>query len=121
LGRVKFVTAKAEFTAKQSQPAFDWSDLESHLRELVKLSSEPLRFAIESRLTSAHEPHDTLVPFEQVDVREELTSDRQSTADEQTDLPAPPRSYEQLQHRHESGRDPLEMLSLLAAISSTPS
>jgi hypothetical protein len=100
LGRVKFVTAKAEPAVHQRQPAFDWSDLESHLRELVKLLSErPSRFAIESHLTFAHEPHHPLVRSEQLDAGDQLILEQQAAADRKTD--PPPQGCWQPQQRHE--------------------
>jgi hypothetical protein len=69
----------------------------------------------------AHDTHEPLALFEQLDGGDQLTPDQQPAADEQTHPPAPVQAYEQQQQRHGSGRDPLEMLSLLAAISPTPS
>src|SRR4029077_10826432 len=58
LGRVRF-TSRAEPAIDKVQPARDWSDLGSRLRELVRLSSEvSSELTIEPHAGLSHDPHD---------------------------------------------------------------
>ena len=60
MGRVRF-TSRAEPAIDKVQPARDWSDLGSRLRELVRLSSEvSSELTIDPHVTRAHDPHDLL-------------------------------------------------------------
>jgi hypothetical protein len=66
LGRVR-VTSNSESAIDKVQPARDWSDLESRLRELIRLSSEvSSELAIEPHVTLAHDPNDLRALLEQL-------------------------------------------------------
>jgi hypothetical protein len=66
LGRVRF-TSRAEPAIDKVQPARDWSDLGSRLRELVRLSSEvSSELTIDPHVTLAHDPHNPLALLGQV-------------------------------------------------------
>ena len=138
MGRVNF-TQKAEAAVNSvqparhtAQPAPDWSDLESRLRELATLSSElSSRLAVEPHVTLAHDPHDPLALFEQLNRRNSSAPvDRSAPADSQTAIKSstaidPPTRVDHAEPTGEPqppgaehGRDPLQLLSLLAA---TPS
>jgi hypothetical protein len=134
LGRVYF-SQKAEPVDKgqsasacyNAQPALDWSDLESRLRELANLSSElSSQHAVDPHVTLAHDP---LALFEQLNRRNlpaPLNPSR--AADSPTAISSrsainPPhlragRASEPQPRSAEPERDPLQMLSLLAAIPS---
>jgi hypothetical protein len=73
LGRVRFTRKgnpaidKGQSTRERAQPPRDWSDFESRLRELVRLSSEvSSEHTIEPHITLAHDPHDPLALLGQV-------------------------------------------------------
>jgi hypothetical protein len=80
LGRVNF-TPKAEVALDkvqparyQAQPAPNWSDLESRLRELATLSSElSSQLAVEPHVPLAHDPRDPLSLLEQLNRRNRPT------------------------------------------------
>ena len=133
MGRVNF-TQKAEAAVNSvqparhaAQPAPDWSDLESRLRELATLSSElSSRLAVEPHVTLAHDPHDPLALFEQLNRR-----NSSAPTDPRTDANSSPTTIEAANPidrveptsgpqplSAEHGRDPLQLLSLLAAIPS---
>jgi len=67
LGRVRFTRKgnpaidKGQSTRERAQPPRDWSDFESRLRELVRLSSEvSSELTIEPHVTLAHDTRDPL-------------------------------------------------------------
>jgi hypothetical protein len=122
LGRVKFVTAKAESAAHQGQPAFDWFDLESRLREFARFSSQSSSdLAAEPHVTRAHEPHDPLALLKQHREHDQLISNEQWAGHEQSDSPLQAQPDEPQMLCRDRDHDRLDMLSLLAAISSTRS
>ena len=99
--------------SKKAEPAIDWFEIESRLRELAKpSSSSSSELASAPHVTLGHDPHDPLALFDQFRKRDQLTSNKEPAANEPSDPPAQAQP-------DESGRDPLDMVSLLAAISST--
>ena len=102
----------------------DWSDLESRLRDLTRLSSQAAAsgLAVEPQVTLAHEPHDSLEAFagRSPPGTGSVPQRTEPKAASPTGEAAPPPA-EQSPEALASKPDPLELLSRLAAISTSHS
>jgi hypothetical protein len=113
---VRFAAPNAGPAAYRAVPAFNWSDLESRLGDLAKFSTElSSELAVEPHVTLAHDP---LALFEELNRRDQLPPRSPPASNEAFDAPA---QAEPQARPKDRGRDPLEMLPLLAAFSSTSS
>src|SRR5262249_11785684 len=131
LGRVRF-SVQARPAIEDSQPARDWSDLESRLGELAKYSSEhssepSSRLSGQPHVTVAHDPHDPLAILEQLNAQY-----RAKAADPNTTTTDPQRAIEPTDQSDRAGaasapqpndrkQDPFDFLSYLASIPSKQS
>ncbi|WP_063694909.1 hypothetical protein [Bradyrhizobium stylosanthis] len=108
----------------------DWSDLESRLRDLARPSSQAAAsgLAVEPQVTLAHDPHDSLQAFEAFAGRSPPGAGRAPQQDRTEPKAASsptgkaaPTPAEQPPQDLASKPDPLELLSRLAAISTSHS
>ena len=119
MGRVRFVS-QGQPAVEEGKPVLDWSGLESRLGELARLSSESSSsLVIEPHVALAHDPNNRLPLFERLNSRDQLRPINWPASSEASDPAAQAQPGEQQVQAGERGRDPVDMLSLLAPISST--